>query len=375
MKAFFYTLAALLLGSSAIAQPAIDIEIRNAVTAPGGTSSTFEIWARGGANYVSQTVASPPAAPNPDGSWTGMTLRFDINPLPAGLATATFSNSFNPAYASVGGAVLSLGAVGVTFGRTDGPGSPSDLPIGNTPGTYVRLGTITINYGLVPAIGMQSVTPRQVPGAAGSRWSNTASPATSRPFFFSAASTPLGVDLLTFSATATPERTTKLEWQTATEKNSAHFIVERSADGQRFTDQVCRMQAAGTSNDLLTYHNFDYKPLTGDNYYRLKMVDKDGTYKYSETRRVHFNAPIADVSAIPNPFQSATAIRVNADLDQMVNYTAMDYAGRIVRSGVWEVKKGLQEFPMPLEDAAAGNYILTVQGSTILAELKLTKTN
>ncbi len=187
--------------------------------------------------------------------------------------------------------------------------------------------------------------------------------------------TPLAIELLSFNATATSERTAKLEWATATEKNSSHFLVERSSDGLRFTDQVARMQAAGMSDDELNYHNFDYNPLTGANYYRLKMVNKDGTYQYSETRRLVFEAPVADVTAIPNPFQSATTIRVHADKAQMANYYLMDAAGRVIRTGVWEVAKGVQEFPMPLADAAAGNYLLTVQGSTILAELKLVKTN
>lgn len=187
--------------------------------------------------------------------------------------------------------------------------------------------------------------------------------------------TPLNISLLSFNATATPERTAKLEWTTAAEKNSSHFLVERSSDGLRFTDQVARMQAAGISNEELNYHTFDTNPLTGANYYRLKMVNKDGSYKYSETRRLVFEAPVADVTAIPNPFQSATTIRVNADRAQMANYYVMDATGRVIRTGVWEVAKGVQEFPMPLNDAAAGNYILTVQGSTILAELKLVKTN
>ncbi|HEY0109219.1 MAG TPA: T9SS type A sorting domain-containing protein [Fibrella sp.] len=188
-------------------------------------------------------------------------------------------------------------------------------------------------------------------------------------------STPLNVELLTFNAAATSDRTTKLEWATATETNSSHFIVERSLTGQRFNEVVARMEAAGTSKDMLNYHTLDLNPITGANYYRLKMFSKDGTYKYSETRKVVFDAPPADVVVLPNPFQSATTVRITAGQAQVANYYVMDAAGRTIRSGVWELTKGTQEFPLPLNDAAAGTYLLTVQGSTILSELKLVKTN
>lgn len=324
-----------------------------------------KLW-DGGPNYTSGSTL-----------WNEGNMRYDLfvsGSAVLNFAGATVSN-INSTYMDVVTVAyypVGLGAAppNYRFQIFIGRGSKPDLPTAET-----RMFRITVPI-LAGSINTTSstLTLRTSPtGVTGSNWSNAAVAGNS--FDAINNNVPLGVELLTFTATATPERTAKLEWQTATEKNSSHFIVERSADGQRFTDQVARMQAAGTSNDLLTYHNFDFKPLTGNNYYRLKMVDKDGSFKYSETRRLVFEAPIADVTAIPNPFQSATSIRVQADQDQMANYYLMDAAGRAIRTGVWEVKKGVQEFPMPLEDAATGNYILTVQGSTILAELKLLKSN
>lgn len=333
----------------------------------------FQVLAAGGPGYVPDPCVN---GCNKDGSWLTIDVRFDP---PAGTTNVNYSIAPAAGYSVanapapiLGNAVCYTGQVGVGFQLIRNGGTP-DLPLYPA---AANLATVTVSS--PTGGGLHVLRTTQAPCQ--SRQTFWANPhpdniAANARLTVTNAPIPLNINLLSFTATATPERTAKLEWQTGSEKNSSHFIVERSADGMRFTEQVARMQAAGTSNDLMTYHNFDYKPLTGNNYYRLKMVSKDGSFKYSETRRLVFEAPIADVAAIPNPFQSATKIRISADQAQMANYYVVDLAGRVIKTGVWEVAKGVQEFPMPLEDAAAGNYILTVQGSTILAEVRLTKSN
>jgi hypothetical protein len=362
--------------SNALAQGGlIDVTVANGVVTP--TSWTYQIFMKQGAGYT------------PD--WNVVQLSIDVDfglPAPFPQPTITNVTQVLSSEATSGyqdddafGSPLPSHEEEMTIGFSNPGGAAGDLT-----STYKLYSTVTVNFSSPIPVLTTTFSIRDLanyPGAgnvdARSHWAtlglqqfeiNGANPDQS-PL----TATPLAMELLSFNAAATAERTAKLDWETATEKSTSHFIVERSADGTRFTEQVCRMQAAGTSNDRLTYHNFDYKPLTGNNYYRLKMVDKDGSFTYSETRRVVFAASISDVVAMPNPFQNATEIRVSADQDQVANYYLMDAAGRMIRRGVWEVKAGEQKFPMPIENAAAGNYILTVQGSTILAELRLTKTN
>jgi hypothetical protein len=71
-----------------------------------------------------------------------------------------------------------------------------------------------------------------------------------------------------------------ITWQTASEVNSDHFIVERSSDALHFIP-IDRISAAGTSLQLLSYELLDHQAPQGLSYYRLRMVDRDGSMEYS----------------------------------------------------------------------------------------------
>ena len=70
-----------------------------------------------------------------------------------------------------------------------------------------------------------------------------------------------------------------LQWITATELNVAKFSVEKSKDGMSFS----QMGVVEATNQTLAKYSFtDLKPEEAVNFYRLKMVDKDGSYEYSK---------------------------------------------------------------------------------------------
>jgi hypothetical protein len=71
-----------------------------------------------------------------------------------------------------------------------------------------------------------------------------------------------------------------LNWATASERNSSHFDVLRSADGKVFST-IGSVQSAGNSNANIDYSLKDNEPFAGNNYYQLKQVDKDGTVNLS----------------------------------------------------------------------------------------------
>ncbi len=102
---------------------------------------------------------------------------------------------------------------------------------------------------------------------------------------------PLPVELIDFSTSLENEKV-KLEWTTASEKDSKHFEVQKSNDGVDF-ETISQMDAAGNSDTKIDYLAYDEKPFLGDNYYRLKQVDLDGKFKYSAVEVVRFsNSPI-----------------------------------------------------------------------------------
>ncbi len=94
----------------------------------------------------------------------------------------------------------------------------------------------------------------------------------------------LPVQLTYFNAQAIGDRV-DLNWETAWERNSREFVVERSNDLKEF-GAIGRVAAAGEADGKRQYTFTDATPLPGTNYYRLRAVDKDDTFEYSKVRDV-----------------------------------------------------------------------------------------
>ncbi len=90
-----------------------------------------------------------------------------------------------------------------------------------------------------------------------------------------------------------------LNWETASETNNSHFVIERSDNGHDFYP-VGRVDGAGYSNQVLDYIFTDKRPLPGISYYRLKQIDFDNNYSYSEIQSVKI-LKTGDVEVFPNP--------------------------------------------------------------------------
>lgn len=143
---------------------------------------------------------------------------------------------------------------------------------------------------------------------------------------------PLPVQLVSFRARKT-DAGVRLDWQTASEKNSGYFTVQRSTDGVNFTTETCTVPAAGNSASLLSYHCTDNFPAPGSNYYRLRQTDADGTAAYSPIVSVAYAlGEGGDISLFPNPARDAVTIRFANSLDneQKVAVRVLTLAGRTV---------------------------------------------
>jgi hypothetical protein len=112
------------------------------------------------------------------------------------------------------------------------------------------------------------------------------------------ASTPLPVNLVSFTARKL-NGSVKLSWTTAQESNSREFIVERSVNSGNW-ETIASVPANGNATTTINYSATDAHPAKGNNYYRLKMVDKDAKFEYSVVRRVNFDEPVS-YTVYPNP--------------------------------------------------------------------------
>jgi hypothetical protein len=140
---------------------------------------------------------------------------------------------------------------------------------------------------------------------------------------------PLPIELLTFEALPNENRV-NLSWTTASEINSDYYVIERSKDMSYWTN-ITTQAGAGNSSILLKYSDVDLRPLSGISYYRLKQVDVDGTYIYSEAIAVN-RAGEKEVIIYPNPTSYGDGI-INLAFNKYENedltITIYDAAGRV----------------------------------------------
>ncbi len=94
-----------------------------------------------------------------------------------------------------------------------------------------------------------------------------------------------------------------LQWQTANEQNVDEYVVEKSSDGTHFTNTSLSATSINksTANYLLT----DNHPFAGTNYYRLKAIDKDGKFSFSNVMKVAATNVKSVVKVFPNPATSS----------------------------------------------------------------------
>lgn len=171
--------------------------------------------------------------------------------------------------------------------------------------------------------------------------------------------TTLPVELLSLDATA---RTSVIDvtWATASERNSDHFDVQRSADNEHFAT-IGTVGAAGDAQFRNDYLFVDEAPLKGANYYRLRQVDRDGTVEFTKTV-VAFMGHGADSRPVifPNPATDVLNVAFNTPLDGSVVLYVQDAVGRTVTQSAVVLLRGERTAVIPTADLANGWYNLRI---------------
>ena len=154
----------------------------------------------------------------------------------------------------------------------------------------------------------------------------------------------------------------RLSWSTSQESNSSHFEIERSTDGINFT-RIGTIAAAGNSSNAKNYAFNDMHPVTGINYYRLKMMDKDGKFVYSNIKTVNVNIKGNALTAIyPSPFIDKVNIVIANETANKAEVEIFDNAGKLVVKHSAIVNKGINTIKVEnLDKLARGLYIIKVR--------------
>ena len=158
---------------------------------------------------------------------------------------------------------------------------------------------------------------------------------------------PLPVELTSFTALASAGKV-NLNWTTASEINNSGFEIERSFNGNSFFT-VGYVKGNGTTTETRSYSFIDDIEANGTQtiYYRLKQVDYNGSFEYSDIVSVVFDLPTeyALGQNYPNPFNPSTKIKYSVPQNGLVSLIVYDLTGQVVATLLNEVKE-------------AGNYEL-----------------
>lgn len=168
-------------------------------------------------------------------------------------------------------------------------------------------------------------------------------------------STVLPVSFLDIAAETVDNKQVDVTWSTASEHNSAYFIVERSADNEHFYP-IGEVSAMGDSQERTDYAFRDQQPKTGANYYRLQQVDMDGMTMptVSVVALVGQNASVPVL--FPNPVKDQLYAAMEIPVDGPVVMKVMDALGRVVSTRKVALEKGLRTLDFSMNGLAPGSY-------------------
>jgi len=168
----------------------------------------------------------------------------------------------------------------------------------------------------------------------------------------------LPIILSGFVAAVNGDGSVKLGWETKMEQNSSRFEIERSATGSNWST-VGTAQAKGNSTSATSYSYTDGSPLQGANYYRLKMIDLDGSAVYSEVRVIE-TAAVSHISFFPNPARDYVNVTLGGMSTSTATVRLINMAGAVLQE---KKAQAGSTVTFSLDQYAKGVYILTVMSS------------
>jgi hypothetical protein len=180
------------------------------------------------------------------------------------------------------------------------------------------------------------------------------------------------LQLQAFTAKVNNNKQVELHWNTSNEINCRMFIAEKSFDGNRFTtvDTI----AANNNNHLNNYQLIDRVYLEKITYYRIKQIDNNGKFTYSDIKAV--NPAILQLNTVniyPNPVKDIANLSINSTANCMGTLHIADITGRLIFQQTIAITKGHQQTPVDLGKLSSGNYLLTLHWNNQISTLKLVK--
>ena len=190
-------------------------------------------------------------------------------------------------------------------------------------------------------------------------------------------STSIPVELTSFTASVV-DGNVVLNWITATELNNSGFEVQKavtlSAEKRQTWEAIGFVNGNGTSTETHTYSFADQNPVAGKSYYRLKQIDFDGSFEYSNIVEVDLTLPIefSLEQNYPNPFNPATSIQYTISSKQNVQLLVYNVLGKEIATLVNEEKPaGNYKVNFDASKLSSGVYFYQLQAGSFVETKKM----
>lgn len=164
-----------------------------------------------------------------------------------------------------------------------------------------------------------------------------------------------------------------LNWNTATETNNSGFEIQKSSDRINFSN-IAFVPGYGTTTEPKSYSYIDNSVTNGKYFYRLKQVDLNGAFAYSEIIEVNVAAPIdfALTQNYPNPFNPSTIISYSIPQNSFVTLKVYDVLGNEVSTLVNETKSaGKYDVRFDASNLSNGVYFYTIKADNFTSTKKM----
>ena len=162
----------------------------------------------------------------------------------------------------------------------------------------------------------------------------------------------LPVKLIYFTAIADGNKV-RLNWEVTNEQDTKTYEVERSFNAIDFSilSAVNSLQQSRSA-----YTDFDFAPAMGWNYYRLKIIDRSGSYFYSPVRPVKFEKALEQVKIFPNPATDVLNIQLPSSYVNQATLIAYGMDGKFISS----LKPSVNMIQLSVLPLPSGTYIIQV---------------
>ncbi len=180
----------------------------------------------------------------------------------------------------------------------------------------------------------------------------------------------LPLTLISFNVQKVENKNAAVTWQTANEINTNYFNVERAINNNDFKN----IASVNAHDGSVTYNysSIDYNlNENGTYFYRLKNVDKDGSFTYSVIKKILVNNENAELSVYPNPITKGGKLQLQSpNANGSINYSIIQTDGKLVKQGNVQFYGGLANISLN-NNLAAGNYILQCMKDGKVISLKI----